>query len=323
MSRYDATVQQVQPKGGFLMKRPRQPGFGISAHLALLTLTLAIPASAAEPPATTPTPPLCANVTPSCGSNCSNTPFELTDCWTTPYGPARADVVVVPAGAKPVATQSPNMLACQGGGYALCFFSGPPSPIVKGGQALPCVLGPDGLVADCTCQYYSASTKPYYVDINGILNQGAYFEAVKQCGADGSGCSNIAASSATTANVCNYINSQPQGDPATSFYPKDAQIISTFSFAMTPMYPLSSNPTACNGQYAGCMTAPCRFADGSSPSSHKDGDPIQCQCPVYIGDYQIGAANQTSCTIPSSDGKTYVWSASNTVVAAPAAASAE
>jgi hypothetical protein len=303
------------------MRLARRSGLGMSLCVLLLTLTCAASVSAAAsaeekaaaPPITTGPQPLCANVTPSCGDNCSNTPFEATKCWTTPYGPAAADVVVVPSDASsPVPTNSPNMLACQGGGYALCFFSGPPTAIVNEGQALPCVLGADGLVANCTCQYYS-SVGTYYIDINGILSQGAYYEAVKQCGPDGSGCSNIVTSSTKTANVCTYVNNQPLGNPANSFYPKGAQVVSTFSFAMTPPYPLSKTPTACNGKYAGCMTAPCRFADGSSPASHKDGDPIQCECPVYDGDYQIGAAGQ-ACAISSSDGKTYVWSASNTVV---------
>ena len=320
------------------MKLARRPGLGVSLDVLLLTLAFAIPVSAAAPametaaapPTTTKPHPLCANVTPSCGNDCSNTPFELTKCWTTTYGPAQADVVVVPAGTKPAAaTKSPNMLSCQGGGYALCFFSGPPTAIVQGGQPLPCVLRPGGLIADCTCQYYISGQ--YFVDINGILNQGAYFEAVEQCGADGSGCLNIVScppgspcpTDVPQANVCNYINNQPLGNPACSFYPK-AQVLSTFSFAMSPpngSYSLSATPQTCNGKYAGCMTAACRFADGSEPASHKNGDAIQCECPVYDGAYQVGAAGQ-DCTIPpGSDGTTYVWSASNTVV--PAAASTQ
>jgi len=92
-----------------------------------------------------------------------------------------------------------------------------------------------------------------------------------------------------------------------------AQVISTFSFAMTPPYMVSTKPVApCPANnYAGCMTAPCRFADGSDPASHRNGDPIQCACPVYNGPYQVGETGQ-SCTIPA-DGKTYVWSASYTM----------
>jgi hypothetical protein len=293
-------------------------GLSVSLGTLLLTLTFAVSVSAAAPPAkAAPKPaapsgtsgqqPLCSKVTPSCGTNCTNTPFEPTSCRPTRFGPAKADVIVRPA----------NMLSCQGDAYALCFFSGPPAGLF-GGQPLPCVLGPGGLTADCTCQYYSSGTN--YVDINGILNQGAYYQAVQQCGADGCGCANATAgkagkcaSSTTQATVCTYVSNQPKGDPASSFYPKsEVQIISTFSLAMTPPYQLAKKPPTCHGKYAGCMTAACRFTDGKPPSAHKDGDPIHCDCPVYDGDYQVGASGQ-ACAIPSSNGNTYVWSASNTV----------
>jgi hypothetical protein len=294
-------------------------GLGVSLGTLLLTLASAVPVSAAAPPAkpaakkaaapsgTAGKQPLCSSITPSCGTNCTNTPFEPTSCRPTRFGPARADVVIRPA----------NMLSCQGDAYALCFFSGPPAGLF-GGQPLPCVLGPGGLTADCTCQYYRSGTN--YVDINGILNQGAYYQAVQQCGADGCECANAmagkagkCASSTKQATVCTYVGNQPKGDPASSFYPKsEVQIISTFSLAMTPPYQLAKKPPTCHGKYAGCMTAACRFTDGKPPSSHKDGDPIHCDCPVYDGDYQVGADGQ-ACTIPSSNGKSYVWSASNTV----------
>jgi len=303
------------------MQIARRLGFG----LGVLLLSFTGPLSAAAPAAKTP--PLCSAITPPCGTNCTNTPFELTKCWTTSYGPARADVVVVPADAKPAAAiSSPNMLACQGGGYALCFFSGPPAGIF-GGKPLPCTLRRDGLAADCTCQYYSSGT--YYVDINGILNQGAYYQAAQQCGPNGCGCPNITGKTCqpnppSQAAVCTYVNNQSasvSSQPVSAFYPP-AQILSTFSFAMSPQgggsYKLATAPAACHGKYAGCMTAACRFADGNAPSTHHDTDPIQCECPVYEGDYQVGAEGQ-ACTIPSSNGQTYVWSASNTVVVAPAA----
>lgn len=314
------------------MTMARRSGLG-TCLASLLTLTCAASVSAAEPPAakaeappmTAPQEPLCSANPPQCAQegNCSNTPFELTKCWTTSYGPARADVVVVaPPGTS--AVQSTNMLACLGGGaYALCFFSGPPTGI-DGGQKLPCILNPDKATATCTCQYYSSGT--YFVDINGILNQGAYYEAVKQCRADGSNCLNITdcskkdgtcSGSDSQANVCNYINSQSSGNSASSFYPSaQAQVVSTFSFAMSPPngnYNLATTPKTCKGKYAGCMTAPCRFADGSAPSSHKNGDAIQCECPVYDGPYQVGAANQ-DCTIASPNADTYIWSASSTVI---------
>jgi hypothetical protein len=290
------------------MKIARKLSFGVTG---VLFLTLAFAAQAAQPP-------LCSKLHPP---DTTNAPFELTNCWTTIYGPAQADVIVVPPNAAvKAATSSPNMLSCQGGAYALCFFSGPPAGIA-GGQPLPCVLRPDGKTADCTCQYYGSGT--YYVDMNGILSLGAYYQTVSQCGPEGGGCLNIVncppgtqcPGSPSQAQVCTSINNQSLGSSPPSFYPQ-IQAISTFSFAMSPPkgnYALAKDPPACKGQYAGCMTAACRFADGSAPSSHQDGDPIQCECPVYNGDYQVGAQGQ-SCTIPSQNGKNYVWSASNTVL---------
>jgi len=289
------------------MKMARRSGFGVSWGIVFLALTFMASVAAAAPAAkpaakkvTAGQPPLCSSITPSCGNKCTNTPFEPTKCWPTSHGPARADVVTLQA----------NMLACQNSPYALCAFSGPPAGIF-GGQPLPCVLGRGGLTADCTCQYYSSGKS--FVAINAILNQGAYFGAVSQCGAEGKGCANATSESGTQATVCTYVNNQPLGNPATSFYPKsDVQIISTFSLAMTPPYQLAKDPPTCHGKYAGCMTAACRFKDGKPPSSHKDGDAIQCECPVYDGDYQISASGQP-CTLSSSDGKTYIWSGSNTV----------
>src|ERR1700687_4593994 len=130
---------------------------------------VAIPAPPAPPATLWPKPPPCGS-----GSTCSTTPFVPTECWTTQYWPAPADVVVKPS----------NMLYCSGGTYALCFFSGPPNATGHNfaNKPLPCTL--KGNVADCTCQAYTGS---YFVDINGILNQGAYFQTVNACGQDGSG----------------------------------------------------------------------------------------------------------------------------------------
>src|SRR5664279_2073297 len=52
--------------------------------------------------------------------------------WTTNYGPAYRDTMIVPT----------QMLACTGQ-FALCFHSGP--------EPLPCTLSPDGRSADCKC----------------------------------------------------------------------------------------------------------------------------------------------------------------------------
>ncbi|HEY6321093.1 MAG TPA: hypothetical protein VJA16_06015 [Thermoanaerobaculia bacterium] len=276
---------------------------------------------------------------PACGSHCSNTPFAPTDCWTTQYGPAPADVVISPGG-KFGSVESTNMLYCPAGSYALCFFSGPSTPTGNGcpsssgckNNRLPCVLSADGKSANCTCQFYTADAQhPYFVDINGILNLGAYDETVQVCGQDGSLCANIqncgkglagcpnpqpcsapGTGAGCLAPVCKYVQHQNKLDPKVSLIP-GAEVISTFSFAMDSSYTLGSSP--CSGSYAGCMTAPCKFTSGSV-STHSPGDPIQCECPTYDGTYQIGQ-NHQHCSIHSSTkGTSYVWSASNTVVPA-------
>lgn len=274
---------------------------------------------------------------PTCGNHCSNTPFHRTDCWTTPYGPAKADVVITPSG-KLGALDSTNMLYCPAGHYALCFFSGPSSPTGTGcpsssgckNNRLPCVLSEDRKSANCTCQYYTADAQhPSFVDINGILNLGAYHETVEVCGPDGSRCANLkncgkdqagcpdphpcsapGTGASCLAPVCKYVEQQNQLDPKVSLIP-GAEAVSTFSFAMQSSHPIGGTP--CSGLYAGCMTAPCKFTSGSA-STHSPGDPIQCECPTYDGTYQIGQDHE-SCNIHSNEkGKSYVWSASNTVV---------
>ena len=50
----------------------------------------------------------------------------------------------------------------------------------------------------------------------------------------------------------------------------------------------------------------------------EQGETIQCECPVYNGTYQVGAAKQ-ACTIPPNGTTSYVWSAANNVAAGAAA----
>ncbi|MFL6261073.1 MAG: hypothetical protein ACJ76Y_15325 [Thermoanaerobaculia bacterium] len=258
------------------------------------------------------------------GGTCRNYPFKPTDCWTTPYGPAKADVIIA---AKKTAISSTNMLLCEGNQYALCFFSGPPTKTGKSSSNndLPCVLGPGGAVASCTCQAYTSG--PNFVDINGILNRGVYFETVKVCGQDGSGCKNIVScfpqndpkkqaecQKLHEPPVCKYVKNQSASNPQGSLMPK-ADLISTFSFAMSPLDgkgPYVLGATECSGLYAGCMTAPCSFRAGHTSQTH-DGELVTCQCPTYNGkSYQVGQSGQ-SCSIVSDNVSKYVWSASNTV----------
>ncbi len=263
----------------------------------------------------------CPNPPPCPGEDCRAHPFKPTDCWTTPYGPARADVIVAtkPGGA----VSSPNMLYCDGNTYALCFFSGPltATGTSSSNNPLPCVPNEKGDTASCTCQAYTSG--PNFVDINGILNRGAYFETVNKCGQDGSGCQNIVncgprgnkpeCQGIPQAPVCKHVKAQSPSHPEVSLMPK-ADLISTFSFAMSGKdgpYELGSIPcTGSNaGKYAGCMTAPCSYGPGHT-SPTQDGELVQCQCPIYSGDYQIGQKGQ-SC--PAQGTTSYVWSASNTV----------
>lgn len=284
-------------------------------------------AKAAKPATTASTGNRCPNP-PSCkGHDCSNYPFHPTDCWTTQYGPAPADVIIPDPKAKTqTALSSTNMLYCEGNTYALCFFSGPPTKTGTGStnRPLPCVLSADGKTASCTCQAYTSG--PNFVDINGILNRGVYFETVKVCGQDGSRCKNIVncgprgdlpgcsdkAHLPLTPPVCKYVKNQSPSNPQGSLMPK-ADLISTFSFAMSPPGgPYTLGTTQCSGLYAGCMTAPCSYEPGRK-SPARDGEPVTCQCPAYNGtSYQIGQNGQ-SCSITSVNASKYIWSASNTV----------
>ena len=131
-------------------------------------------------------------------SQASSTPitadFRFNDRYTTPFGPAYADIWL----------KQSNFLACkpplkQRFTYALCFFSGPAvgTPVPAGGGSainppLPCVLSKDGKSADCTC--YGLSTEqypapiPYFIDINAILNLDLYWRTMRECGRDGGVC---------------------------------------------------------------------------------------------------------------------------------------
>jgi hypothetical protein len=264
----------------------------------------AAPAAATAPPSTPcPNPPPCTGTT----GKCANNPYVPTLCWTTPYGPPRADVVSSPK----------NLLYCNGGAYALCFFSGPPNPTGQNpaNKRLPCTLQQGG-VAICTCEAFSCG--PYFVDINGILNQGVYYQTVNACGQDGSGCANLencgpkgdrqGCRDQKTAPVCGYVKNQDPANASVSLIPR-ADLISTFSFAMDSDYALGTTPcTTTPGLYAGCMTAPCYFGPNHK-SPLINGEPIQCECPVYSGPYQIGQDHQT-CAIPQSGQASFVWSAS-------------
>lgn len=271
---------------------------------------------------------------PADATTFANDPFVPTDCWTTEYGPAAADIV----------TGTNNFLTCETGDYALCFFSGPPYPTGNSPEdnlSLPCTLSDTGGEAECLCQVFSgASDAPYYVDINAILNLGVYNQVVQTCGEEGDGCYNLANGCTSgseaagcdglkVAPVCQYIAGQDPTDQAASLYP-DADVISAFSFALggfDPRGPYTVGSTDCSttppGLYAGCMTAPCENLEtsGSGPRL------ATCSCPTWVGPYQVGqsqdhladaaaAAGQPGadvCHPGQQEGAFYVWSAANTV----------
>ncbi len=170
-----------------------------------------------------------------------------------------------------------NFLSCQGGPFALCYYSGPSTTA----EGIGCTLTEDGRFANCNC--YAIPYGAYFVDINAILNSGVYRKTVKRCGADGSRCTRVNA-----APVCRAINRRRLIPGADS--------ISTFSFDCVPTDGIGQTNCTTAAPYAGCMTAPCT----------RTGNPgiVQCSCPIYDGPYQLGE-NDQQCTPP--DGE--VWSA--------------
>lgn len=190
---------------------------------------------------------------------------------TNPPKPAYADVVLSPTG----------FLPCQGGPFALCYYSGPDGSPAS--EDLSCQVTPDGRFANCRC--YEISFGTYFVLNTAILNYPVYLETLEKCGPDGSGCS-----ATNSAPVCTYINEN-------RLIP-GADAISTFSFDCVPTDGLGSTSCAppAAPPYAGCMTAPCQRTD--------DEGIVECSCPLYDGPYQVGLS-AVSCDL----GDDLVWSA--------------
>ncbi|MBL8297393.1 MAG: hypothetical protein JNN30_03495 [Rhodanobacteraceae bacterium] len=245
----------------------------------------------------------------TCDQNCS-APYVPNEFWTTPYGPAAANIVLSPT----------NFLACTSTAYALCYYSGPDAvPKKKRGvsalPALPCnISANDPNIADCRCYAESGVS---YVDIHSIRNTEAYIETIRACGINGEKCRNLASDelssramavaggtppSLPTAPVCNYLQANAEG--RTPMAP-DAELVSTFSFARVKSYGVV--PTDCTGSaapYAGCMTASCTF---ERDAKGKPNGFATCRCPIFTGPYQVGQAG-VSCDA----GEGNVWSAAYT-----------
>ena len=238
-------------------------------------------------------------------TDCPNDRFIPTECRTTAYGPARANIV----------TGAANFLYCDEGSYALCFYSGPPTAGGKDDQRLPCVVDESGHSAKCTCKAYS--TGPYFVDIHAIENLRLYYQTIDVCGSTGAGCQNLESCGEDgrrpecgrlpQAPVCKHAKNQNPKDDRASLIP-GADLVSTFSFAMASDYP--KEKTHCHaGLYAGCMTAPCSFP-GGKPAGPLNGQPVECKCPLWNGPFQIGQPGQACSIPPGPTGQSYVWSAS-------------
>jgi|CXWL01.1.fsa_nt_gi hypothetical protein len=257
-------------------------------------------------------------------TDCPNDVFIPTECYTTQYGPSRANVITVPEGGN--ALTSTNMLYCNGGHYALCFFSGPPNATGNDPNTnpkLPCLLDGSGDFARCTCQAFTNGA--FFVDIHSIGNLRVYYQTVDACGVEGEKCQNMVncghdGSKAgcldnTPPPVCSFVQNQDPRYPQVSLIP-GADMISTFSFAMDSDYTLGTTecPNADHLPYAGCMTAACNFV-GTKPTGPYDGNPIECKCPTWNGPYQVGQTLSSSqCIIPNgAQGEKYVWSAAYTV----------
>lgn len=219
--------------------------------------------------------------------------------WTNPYfatthllegctgtncecSPGEANCKPIPAFAN-ILLEHSNFVACKGGPYAVCYYSGPSD----GSTDLSCRLSEDGRFANCKC--FAVPWGVYFVDINAILNYDIYQQTVAVCGSDGSGCSSTA--NTNKAPVCEAINKN-------QFIP-GADLISTFSFDCVPTNGLGQ--TNCEPSlYAGCMTAPCQFTE--TPGI------VECSCPTFNGPYQVGttlADPEEECTL----GNNLVWSA--------------
>ncbi|MGH7813721.1 MAG: hypothetical protein ACREQI_06920 [Candidatus Binataceae bacterium] len=178
--------------------------------------------------------------------------------WTTPFGPAYADILLAPT----------NFVPCRGGPYALCYYSGPSS----GPEDLSCTTTSNGKYANCNC--YDIPYGVYFVDINSILNYHVLQKTIAACGSDGANCQTL-----NSAPVCQAVNDG-------TLIP-DAKLFSTFSFDCVPTDGIGLTDCA-QEPYAGCMTAPCHSTGQSGI--------VSCSCPVFDGPYQVGQ-NDEDCSL--------------------------
>jgi len=222
-------------------------------------------------------------------------PFTPNPLFTTPFGPAKADILLRPS----------NFLPCEGGPIALCYYSGP-QPSDSSQPDLSCDVTNNGKFANCRC--IEIAYGPYFVDINAILDLDMYERTVRVCGKDGVDCRG----EPNRAPVCRAINANR--------LIAGADTISTFSLALNSADPneFGIGQTNCpvdvgeTALYAGCMTAPCKRTTDSI-SINGSAYPIdECACPTFDGRYQVGQDLDdpgSECVLGEGAPGDHVWSA--------------
>ena len=286
--------------------------FSTSSTLATVVAIFVLVSACSKPEETAPTTPGAASAPDAVEA----VQAEAGTCASQPYEQR-------PDAARDSFSSPTNFLRCDKGQYALCYYSG--------ADPLPCDISADE-TGDCQCQVFTASSDaPMYIEIGGILNDCVYLETVEQCGENGAGCQNICTDKPDTpgcsatgtlpiAPACTYV--------ATGTFNPDAEYISTFSFAQvsapdtSSTFKIASNDA--NGQYAGCMTAPCT----GSTTDALGNDYTTCTCPLWpndggSADYQYGR-RCVSGSDPTSPGNCdlsegQIWSAAVDDSIAPAA----
>lgn len=268
----------------------------------LLQLALLLPAHAAD---TAPSGKALYPATFNFDAFTGGKGFNLNTQATTPYGPPWADVLVQPA---------LNFLSCKGAAIALCYYSGP------AGTVTPCTKDKNGL-ANCTC-YVIPAGETYQIDIHAILNADVYQQTVSQCGENGGKCSKVYAKHASSSAGSGTGSASGQSNAACDAVNNNTMVpgadyISTFSTYLQKHHPkkFPVKPASCDaspGQYAGCMTAPCKKFSPAKTDPDTGLELVQCACPILArgGPFQIGnATNPPTCDL----GGDSVWSAAYTV----------
>jgi hypothetical protein len=224
--------------------------------------------------------------------------FTPNPLLTTPFGPAKADILL----------RASNFLPCVGGPIALCYYSGP-QPSDASQPDLSCDVTSDGGFANCRC--IEIPHGPYFVDINAILDVDMYARTVKVCGKDGVDCQR----ERNSAPVCRAINENR--------FIAGADTISTFSLALDTADPseFKIGQTNCpvavdeTALYAGCMTAPCTRTTDSIQINGSAYPIDECACPTFDGRYQVGQTlaqpndPDSGCVLGDGEPGDKVWSA--------------